>query len=140
MPSIKRFEDLRVWQESRVVCQLIRDFVKRPEFSKDFSLKDQIKRSSGSCMDNIAEGFAREGNKEFRQFLAISKGSMAETRSQLYRAFDYQYITEDELIRTAKRCDDLCRQIGSFINYLNNSSFKGNKFQEPSEPYGESEN
>ncbi len=140
MGTIKRFEDLKVWQEAREICRDIRDFILQKDFSKDFDLKSQIKRSSGSCMDNIAEGFEREGNKEFRNFLSIAKGSIGETRSQLYRAFDYDYITESELADCKLKCENISRKIGSFMSYLKNSNLKGNKFEEPREHYGQSNN
>ncbi|MGC3978674.1 MAG: four helix bundle protein [Paludibacteraceae bacterium] len=94
MATIKRFEDLEVWQKARGVCKLVKTLTEKENFSKDFSLKDQIKRSSGSAMDNIAGGFERDGNKEFINFLTISKGSAGEVRSQAYRAYDYTCITQ----------------------------------------------
>ncbi len=93
MATIKRFEDLEIWQMARQLCKEIFDLTFHEKFMKDFSLKDQIRRSSGSIMDNIAEGFERGGNKEFKQFLSIAKGSSGETKSQLYRAYDRNYFT-----------------------------------------------
>ena len=85
MATIKRFEDLEIWQEARKLAHEIHLICIETELRNDFRLKSQIKASSGSVMDNIAEGFERDGNTEFRQFLSISKGSAGETRSQLYR-------------------------------------------------------
>ena len=87
------FEELEIWKKSRKTCQEIYDLTEQGKFKNDFGLKRQINDSSGSCMDNIAEGFERGGNKELIQFLYISKGSIGETRSQLYRAMDRGYIT-----------------------------------------------
>lgn len=87
MATVKRFEDLEIWQEARILSKEIISISKHTELNRDFRFNAQIKDSSGSVMDNIAEGFERNGNAEFRQFLSIAKGSAGETRSQLYRFF-----------------------------------------------------
>jgi four helix bundle protein len=87
------FEELQVWQKARVLAQTIFEQTQTMPFEKDYSLKDQINRAAGSVMDNIAEGFERDGAKEFSQFLSIAKGSAGEVRSQLYRAKDRGYVT-----------------------------------------------
>jgi four helix bundle protein len=86
MATVKSFEELEIWQLSREICQEVWDVFERTTLGKDFELKNQMNRSSGSIMDNIAEGFERNGRKEFIQFLSYSKGSCGELRSQLYRA------------------------------------------------------
>ena len=96
MATITKFEDLKIWQKARELCREIALLTRQDEFSKDYRLKDQIKSSSGSIMDNIAEGFERDGRKEFIQFLSMSKGSAGEVRSQLYRAHDCGYITKQK--------------------------------------------
>ncbi len=90
MATVKRFEDLQIWQEARVLAKKIILIVQSKGLKDNYRLRDQIIGSSGSVMDNIAEGFERNGNLEFRQFLSIAKASAGETRSQLYRVFDWQ--------------------------------------------------
>ncbi|SDD38851.1 four helix bundle protein [Algoriphagus faecimaris] len=126
--KIEKFEDLEIWKEARELCKFIRSLTRKSDFSKDFKLVGQINGSSGSIMDNIAEGFDRDGNKEFIQFLSIARGSNAETRSQAYRAFDAVYIDQIELDEVLNRTERLRTKIKSLMIYLKNSERKGNKY------------
>jgi len=129
MSKVERFEDLKIWQLARELCQMIHKLTIKDQFSRDFKLVGQINGSSGSIMDNIAEGFERDGNKEFIQFLTFSKGSCGETRSQLYRALDYQYITQDEFDAAYKMTLEESKMLKGFIQYLKDSEMKGNRFK-----------
>lgn len=127
MATIKRFEEILAWQKARTLCELINGYTMKDFFSKDFKLVSQIKSSSGSAMDNIAEGFERGGNKEFIQFLFISKGSAGETRSQLYRALDNKYINEEEFEIAYKIAEEVSKLTSGLINHLSSSDLKGTK-------------
>jgi four helix bundle protein len=128
MASIKKFEDLEIWQLARKLCKLVYGFIKKDKFSKDYGLTGQINNSSGSVMDNIAEGFGRGGNREFINFLSFAAGSCTEVKSQTYRAFDRNYITENELNECLILVDEIISKTGSLIAYLNKSEFQGEKF------------
>lgn len=129
MATIRKFEILEVWQIAREICRFVRDVTLKDQFSRNFTLKDQIQRSSGSAMDNIAEGFGRGSRLEFIQYLGISNGSTEEVKSQLYRALDYDYITQEEFDTGYELATKLNNKLGSFINYLNSSDYQGKKFQ-----------
>ncbi len=126
--KIDRFEDLEIWKEARELCKFVFDLTLKGAFAQDFKLRDQIRASSGSIMDNISEGFERGGNKEFSQFLYIAKGSCGETRSQGYRAFDQKYISQDELDELVRRTESESIKIAHLIKYLKSSELKGAKF------------
>jgi len=125
--TIKRFEDLEIWQKARALCNAIRSATETTSLGKDFLIKDQILRSSGSVMDNIAEGFERDGKKEFLNFLYIAKGSLGETRSQIHRSFDAKHLNEEVYHDMLNDCLGLSSKISHFINYLYKSEFEGTK-------------
>ena len=129
MATIRQFEDLEIWQLARELCKEIHIIIKTTQLSDDFKLQNQIKGSSGSIMDNIAEGFERDGKNEFRQFLSIAKGSCGETRSQLYRVYDFEYINKEKFEELKDKTIVLSKKFSSFINYLNKSEYSGKKFK-----------
>lgn len=93
--SVKHFEDLIAWQKARELTRKIYKVTSQGEFSRDYGLRDQIRRASVSVMSNLAEGFDRGGRSEFHQFLVIAKGSCAEVRAQLYVALDAGFISNE---------------------------------------------
>jgi four helix bundle protein len=129
MGTIKQFEDLEIWQLAREVCNVVFEIRENTGLKTDYRLYDQLNGSSGSVMDNIAEGFERNGNREFIQFLSVAKSSCGETRSQLYRVLDRKYISEEEFDRYKEQVLSLSKQIGAFMRYLQNSELKGSKFK-----------
>jgi four helix bundle protein len=119
MATVKSFEDLEVWQKARALSNEVYSKTIEGSFAKDFGLRDQINKASGSIMDNIAEGFERGGNKEFIQFLAYPKGSCDEVRSQLWRAKDRNHITDNDFDDLSAKALEVGKQIGGFMIYLN---------------------
>ena len=127
MAAIKDFEDLECWKKARILCQLIYEATRSSSFARDFSLKDQILRASGSVMDNIAEGFERGGNKEFIHFLFIAKASCAEVKSQLYRASDRGHMNQSTFNDNYTLAKEVSKLIQGLISYLSKSTRKGYK-------------
>jgi four helix bundle protein len=125
MATINRFEDLDSWKVSRELCNKIGEIIDNGSFNKHFRLIRQIEGSSGSIMDNIAEGFERGSRAEFIQFLGYAKGSCGELRSQLYRALDRKHITNDEFDYLCKLSTRISAMIQKFIAYLQTTEIKG---------------
>jgi four helix bundle protein len=134
MATFKSFEDIEAWQLARILAKDIFFLMKEKTFSNDFKLINQMRGSSGSIMDNIAEGFERGGNREFVQFLSIAKGSAGELRSQLYRSFDIEYISNEKFSELFQKSKEVSSKIEKLMEYLNKSDFKGSKFKEPELP------
>jgi len=125
MATIKRFEDLDMWKVSRELCSKIGEIVDRGDFKTNYRIIGQIEGSSGSIMDNIAEGFERGSRAEFIQFLGYSKGSCGEFRSQLYRAFDRSYISQIQFDELYAFCLRISSMLQKFIEYLQGTELKG---------------
>jgi four helix bundle protein len=129
MGTIRRFEDLEIWQIARKLSLKVFHLTETRPISKDYKFKDQIHASAGSVMDNIAERFERSSQFEFVNFLSISKGSSGETRSQLYRGIDQNYFPE-ETVDLIKEYEELASDISGFMKYLNQSEIRGQKFND----------
>ena len=125
MATITKFEALEIWQLARLQTNDFDLLVLNTPLAKDYELRNQMNASSGSVMDNIAEGFERSGNTEFKNFLIIAKGSNGEFRSQLYRCLDRKYISKETLDELYIKNSKLGNKIASFINYLQHSNYKG---------------
>ena len=128
MAKIEKFEDLEICNISRDICKDIEILFETTSLGKRYALKDQMDRSSGSIMDNISEGFERNGNREFINFLSYSKGSCGELKSQLYRSLDKKIISDEQFRISSEKIELVKNKIGAFMKYLNNSEIKGLKF------------
>ena len=122
--KVNSFEDLQVWKDSRILVKIIYQLTSEGQFNKDFGLKEQIQRASVSIMNNIAEGFERNNNKEYIKFLGHSKGSAGEVRSMLYVAADLGYISQDSFNTIYQMSINIITQLSNFIKYLKSSSIK----------------
>lgn len=129
MATFRQFEDIDAWQRARALVKEIYALTDQGDFARDFSLKDQIRRASVSIMSNIAEGFERDGTKEFIQFLSITKGSVGEVKSQLYVALDRGYVTRNEFNMLSELTGETARLIAGLMSYLKQSGIKGAKYQ-----------
>ena len=129
MGTIKRFEEIKAWQEARELAKMVYDISRHGMLSKDFGLRDQIQRASVSVASNIAEGFARNGNKEFVKFLWIAKGSAAEVQSQLYTVQDVGYITDEQFKTVYEKAESCIVLIYRFIKSLRTSDYSGERYK-----------
>ena len=127
MATIKTFEDIESWKIAREICTNIGKHIDEGRFKKNFRLIDQMEGSSGSIMDNIAEGFERGTRAEFIQFLGFAKGSAGEFRSQLYRALDRNYITQKEFQTLYTQIIHLSSLLQKFIEYLLKTEIAGTR-------------
>lgn len=125
---MKEFEELEIWKLAREICDNVWHCMETTSLNTDFSLKNQMNASSGFIMDNIAEGFERNGNREFMQFLSIAKASCGELRSQLHRCLDREHITKEEFESIQQKTVLEGKKIGSFMSYLKKSERKGAKY------------
>jgi four helix bundle protein len=133
MATFNSFEKIVAWKKARSFSMRVFSITRSGPFAKDFELKDQINGSSGSIMDNIAEGFGRGGNKEFITFLSYARGSSDESRSQLYRAHDRGYIANNTLEELRKESLTIGKAISGLIIYLQKTDIKGSKFMKPND-------
>ncbi len=118
MTTAKRFEDLEIWQRAKDLTNLIYKYSTDGSFSRDFGLRDQMRRASVSIMSNIAEGFESQTQAMFVKYLGHAKGSAGELRAQLYIAKDQGYISKEDfntMFSTAEICS---KQLSRFIQYL----------------------
>jgi four helix bundle protein len=128
MATVEKFKDLLIWQKSRLLCNKVYSIVEN-KACKNFELKRQISASSGSVMDNIAEGFDRGNKNEFLQFLSYSKGSLGEVKSQLYRLLDTKIITQEIFNQTYELAEEISKMINSLIKYLKKTEIRGLRFK-----------
>ena len=129
MAKIERFEDIEAWKKARELTKIIYEVTSQGKLASDFSLRDQLRRAAVSIMANIAEGFEREGNKEFRQFLATAKGSAGEVKALLYVAMDAGLTSMEQFQQIRTLSDETSRLLAGFLRYLKTSDKKGSKFQ-----------
>ena len=129
MATIERFEDIEAWQQARILVNDVYAATNGRAFSRDYGLRNQIRRAAVSIPSNIAEGFERGGNKEFIQFLYIAKGSCGEVRAQLYIAKDQNYITQEQFQTLTHQTLRISKMLAGFIAYLQRSTYKGAKYK-----------
>ena len=128
MARIERFEEIESWKKARELTREVYRLTRDGPACRDFRYIDQIRSACVSIMSNIAEGFERDGNAEFRQFLYIAKGSAGEVQSQLYVALDAAYFSEEQFQSLFRTATDTVRLIGGLIRYLDQTDLQGRKY------------
>lgn len=126
---VSDFEELSIYQQSRELAKQVYRITREGEFKYDSRFVQQMRAASGSISDNIAEGFERQGNKEFLQFLYIAKGSCGEFRSQINRAYDAGFITQETYNQMYSDCRKLGAGILTLIKSIKSFESKGSKYQ-----------
>lgn len=126
---VSDFEELSIYQQSRTLAKQVYEITRQGEFKYDTRFVQQMRASSGSISDNIAEGFERQGNREFLQFLYIAKGSCGEFRSQINRAYDAQFISKETYEQMYADCRKLGAGILNFIKSVKSFDSKGSKYE-----------
>jgi four helix bundle protein len=127
MSTINRFEDIEAWQTSRLLTKSVYELTAAGGFSRDFGLKDQMRRASVSILSNIAEGFESRTEILFLEFLGRAKGSAGELRAQFYVAHDAGYVSADQLKSLHDLCAKCSAQISRFMDYLKRSNPSSSK-------------
>ncbi len=130
--SAKNFEELKVYSVAREITRAVYELTRSTEFARDFNLVNQIRRASISMMANIAEGYERENNTEFVQFLYYAKGSCGELRAHLTIALDQRYIDEKKHAKVIGQCKKLSGMLKNLIGYLRNSDLTGTRHKRSS--------
>ena len=128
MPTVRKFEDLACWATGRALRRAVYRLTRKAKFVTDYPLVSQIRRAAFSVTSNIVEGFERNGNREFIQFLAVAKGSAGEIRDHLYTALDEGYITQLEFAETYRLAEDAGKLLGGLMRYLQQSGMAETKF------------
>jgi len=125
MATIQSFEEIESWKKAREICRILGKYVDEGRFKNSYRLIHQIEDSSGSIMDNIAEGFERGTKGEFITFLGYAKGSCGELRSQLYRAMDRKFILQEEFNMLKELALQISGLLQNFISYLQKTEIQG---------------
>ena len=131
MAKIEKYEDLKCWQQSRLLVNQVYELVSEPSLKKEFALIDQLKRASISVMTNIAEGFNRYHKKDFIRFLDYSQSSAQEVKSLLYIVIDQGMIEAPRINEIQNNCDLCQAMILSLINHINSTLRNSNQTNEP---------
>lgn len=132
---VQKFEDLAIFKMATDLCKKVYAITREGEFKSDYRFVQQIRAAAGSVMDNITEGYERDGNKEFIQFLYIAKGSCGEVRSQVIRAHEVGFITDNIYNDMYNLCKNTSIGIMNFIKTLRASEIKGQKYMKPYETF-----
>jgi four helix bundle protein len=128
-PPVRRFEDLIAWQRARSLAHRIYQISAAGSFSRDFAMRDQLRRAVISIGANVAEGFERGGDREFGQFLAHAKGSAGEVRALLYVALDAGYLSQQQFDDLAGQVRATSAVIAGLMRYLQESELRGSKYR-----------